>query len=369
MAKKEAKIVGATFDEIKSMFTHQWGEGSIMSLADDYKVKCEVIPSQSISLDNAIGVGGFPRGRIIEIYGPEASGKTTLALHAVASVQKLGGKAAFIDAEHALSPTLMVDMGIIPEDTLISQPDSGEQALEMCELLVESNAVDLVVIDSVAALVPLSELEGEIGKNSIGAQARMMSQFLRRIASKIKKAKTSVIFINQIRHKIGIMFGSPETTPGGNALKFYASVRLDIRKRQAMKDGDVIIGHEARIKVVKNKVAPPFKFCDVPLIYGKGIDYVGDLINIAAKNNVIKKSGSWLSYGDIRLGMGTQNATEFLKENSDLLNEIDKKTRDILFSDFPEDKYIKEIDTEDEAIKNKTEDDDSEMIIEEENDA
>lgn len=272
------------------------------------------------------------------------SHNTTLALHAVASAQKNGGGAAFIDAEHALSPTLMVDMGIDPEKVLISQPDSGEQALEMCELLVESNAVDIVVVDSVAALVPLAELEGGINENKIGAQARMMSQFLRRIASKIKKSKTSVIFINQIRNKIGILFGSPETTSGGNALKFYASIRLDIRKRQQIKNGEASIGHEARIKVIKNKLASPFKICDVPIIYGKGIDYVGDLIAAATKCGVLTKSGSWFNYKDNRLGNGAQGTIEFLNKNQDFITEIDDEVRKILFSDLSANKYIEEND-------------------------
>lgn len=336
------------FGNIKDEFEKKWGEGSIISLADNYRVKCDVIPSQSISLDNAMGVGGYPRGRIIEIFGPEASGKTTLALHAVASAQKLGGKAAFIDVEHALSPQLMMDMGIDPENTLISQPDSGEQALEMCELLVASNAVDLVVVDSVAALVPLAELEGDVNENKIGAQARMMSQFLRRITAQVKKSKTAVIFINQIRYKIGVMFGSPETTPGGNALKFYASVRLDIRKSESIKttekdektgDESGPIGHEAKIKVIKNKVATPFKNCVVPLIYGKGIDYNLDLLDLATKCEVITKSGTWFVYGDTRLGMGKTNASKFLSEHGDVVSEIDKATRAIL---FPPDKYSEE---------------------------
>jgi recombination protein RecA len=326
--KKEASNV--SFSDIKSIFETKWGKGSIMSLGDDYVINCDVIPSQSISLDYAMGVGGYPRGRIIEIYGPESSGKTSLALHAVASVQNLGGKAAFIDAEHALSPKLMVDMGVVPEETLISQPDSGEQALEMCEVLVASNAVDLVVVDSVAALVPQAELEGDINDNKIGAQARMMSQFLRRIASKVKKSKTAVIFINQIRNKIGVMFGSNETTPGGNALKFYASVRLDIRKAGMIKDGETNIGHNARIKVVKNKVANPFKIAEVPLIWGKGIDYIADLISVAEKHEIVKRSGSWYSYGEERLGMGIQAATEFLRENEKVLNSIDGDVREMM---------------------------------------
>jgi recombination protein RecA len=348
MAKsKKEKEIPTTIDNIRDMFSRKWGDGSIMSLADNYRVKCDVIPSQSISLDAAIGVGGFPRGRIIEIYGPEASGKTTLALHAVASVQALGGKAAFIDAEHALSPQLMVDMGIDKEETLISQPDSGEQALEMCELLVQSGVVDLVVVDSVAALVPQAELEGDINANSIGAQARMMSQFLRRIASKVKKSSTAVIFINQIRHKIGVMFGSPETTPGGNALKFYASVRLDIRKRDVMKNGDVPYGHQARVKVVKNKVATPFKHADIPIIYGKGIDYEMDLLSEAAKHGVVQKSGSWFNYGETRLGQGATSATEFLKENTEITMKIKDELLPILIPDLPEDKYTSEEDIKD----------------------
>jgi len=340
MAKKAKKEkVSSSFEEIRGTFSAQWGEGSIMSLSDNWRAKCEVIPSQSISLDHAMGVGGFPRGRIVEIYGPEASGKTTLALHAVASAQKLGGKAAFIDAEHALSPALMIDMGVDPERTLVSQPDCGEQALEMCELLVESNSVDVVVIDSVAALTPLAELEGEVGKNVIGAQAKMMSQFLRRIAAKVKKGKCTVIFINQIRHKIGVMFGSPETTPGGNALKFYCSIRLDIRRRQQMKDGDNIIGHEARVKVIKNKVAVPFKVADVPLIYGKGIDYVGDILKMAAKYDVVTAKGSHYSYGEHKLGNGVVVASSFLKENMDITDKIEADLREVL---FPESELVDE---------------------------
>lgn len=329
-----------SLENIKKIFKDKWGDGSLLSLADDHRVQCEVIPSQSISLDYAMGVGGYPRGRIIEIFGPEASGKTTLALHAIAGAEKLNGKAAFIDAEHALSIPLMVNMGINPKNTLISQPDSGEQALEMCETLVASNSIDIIVVDSVAALVPMSELEGEIGQNTVASQARMMSQFLRRITAKVQKSKSTVIFINQIRHKIGVMFGSPEVTPGGNALKFYASIRLDIRKINTIKsiskdgkdDSSEHIGHEAKIKVVKNKVATPFKSCTIPLIYGKGIYYNMDVIEMATKCGVITKNGSWLCYKDTKLGMGKQNAAKYLDNNNDLANTIDIETRNLLFS-------------------------------------
>jgi recombination protein RecA len=345
--KKEKKIINS-FEDARSIFEDKFGEGSIMSLADNYKIKCDVIPSQSMSLDIAMGVGGYPKGRIIEIYGPEASGKTTLALHAVASAQKLGGKAVFIDAEHAISPQLMMDMGIDPELTMVSQPDSGEQALEMCEMVVENNIADLCVVDSVAALVPRAELEGDVGDNVIGAQARMMSQFLRRITSKVKNGDCSVIFINQIRHKIGIMFGSPETTSGGNALKFYSSVRLDIRRKEVIKapgagKDDPPIGHIAKVKVVKNKVASPFKTAEVPLIYGKGIDFEQDLLTVAGDFDIISKKGSHHYFNDNALGNGALAASIFLKDNPDITKQIDEAVREKLFA---EDKNIIIIDSD-----------------------
>ena len=306
----------------------QFGAGSIMKLGEEEHQKIDVIPSGSLSLDVAIGVGGLPKGRIIEIYGPESSGKTTLALSAIAEVQKLGGTAAFIDAEHALDPIYARNLGVNINDLLLSQPDTGEQALEICKALVQSEAVNIVVIDSVAALVPQAELEGDIGDSHVGLQARMMSQALRSLSGTISKTNTIAIFINQLREKVGVLFGNPETTPGGRALKFYSSVRLDIRRAENIKNGDKIIGNKANIKVVKNKVAPPFKVASIDIMYGEGISKEGEIIDIASDIGILDRSGAWYSYEGNKIGQGKENTKLYLKNNPDLKNEIEKKIRE-----------------------------------------
>jgi recombination protein RecA len=310
-----------------SAIEKQFGKGSVMRLGEGEAITADVaaISTGSISLDLALGVGGVPRGRIIEIYGPESSGKTTLTLHIVAEAQKAGGVAAFIDAEHALDVGYARKLGVRTEDLLISQPDTGEQALEICEMLVRSSAVDVVVIDSVAALVPRAELEGEMGDQHMGLQARLMSQALRKLTATISKSNTCVIFINQIRMKIGVMFGNPETTTGGNALKFYASQRLDIRRVGALKDGDNVIGSRTRVKVVKNKVAPPFREVEFDILYGQGISREGDVLDLASENNVVEKSGAWFSYGGERIGQGRENSRDFLKSHPLILAEVEGK--------------------------------------------
>ncbi len=310
-----------------SAIEKQFGKGSVMRLGEGEPISADVasISTGSISLDLALGVGGVPRGRIVEIYGPESSGKTTLTLHIVAEAQKAGGVAAFIDAEHALDVGYARKLGVRTEDLLISQPDTGEQALEICEMLVRSSAVDVVVIDSVAALVPRAELEGEMGDQHMGLQARLMSQALRKLTATISKSNTTVIFINQIRMKIGVMFGNPETTTGGNALKFYASQRLDIRRVGALKDGDTVIGSRTRVKVVKNKVAPPFREVEFDILYGQGISREGDVLDLAAENNIIEKSGAWFSYGGERIGQGRENSRDFLKTHPQILAEVEGK--------------------------------------------
>jgi len=314
-----------------SQIDRQFGKGSIMRLGDDEaKVSVDVIPTGSLSLDAALGIGGIPRGRVSEIYGPEASGKTTLALHIVAEAQKQGGYAAFVDAEHALDPIYANNLGVNTKDLLVSQPDNGEQALEITETLVRSNALDVIVVDSVAALVPKAELEGDMDDQSIGLQARLMSKAMRKLAGSVNKSKTSVIFINQIREKVGVMFGNPETTSGGRALKFYTSVRLDIRRTGSVKDGRDVKGNKTKVKVVKNKLAPPFKQAEFDIIYGKGISYEADLLNIAVEADIVEKSGSWYSYGDETIGQGVSNVTEYLKENPEVRDEIDQKVRDFL---------------------------------------
>lgn len=314
-----------------SQIDRQYGKGSVMRLGEQ-KVDPDVniIPTGSISIDAALGIGGVPRGRIIEIYGPESSGKTTLALHIIAEAQKRKGLAAFIDAEHALDATYSRNLGVNTDDLLISQPDSGEQALEITETLVRSGALDVVVVDSVAALVPRAELEGEMGDAQMGLQARLMSQAMRKLSGAISKSKTSVIFINQIREKIGVMFGNPETTTGGRALKFYASVRIDIRRTASIKDKDAVIGNRTRAKVVKNKVAPPFREAEFDIMYGVGISKEGDIIDMAVKHNIIDKSGTWFSYGDERLGQGRENVKRFLLENPDIYRDIELKVRKTL---------------------------------------
>ncbi|MEI6581614.1 MAG: recombinase RecA [bacterium] len=308
----------------------QFGQGSIMKLGEGMNVAVETIPTGSLSLDIALG-GGLPQGRIIEIYGPESSGKTTLALHAVAEVQKRGGLAAFIDAEHAVDPEYAAKIGVKLDDLLISQPDTGEQALEICETLVRSSAVDIVVIDSVAALVPRAEIEGDMGDSHMGLQARLMSQALRKLTGVIAKSKTTVIFINQLRMKIGVMFGNPETTSGGQALKFYASVRLDIRRSEALKDGDNVVGNHVKVKVVKNKVAAPFKVAEFDIMYNEGISTAGDMIDLAVKENLVVKSGAWYSYNDEKIGQGREAAKQFLKDHPKVMQDLDKIIRERSF--------------------------------------
>jgi len=308
----------------------QFGKGSIMKLGDQAIMDIPVIPTGSLALDHALGVGGIPRGRVVELFGPESSGKTTLALHVVAEAQKGGGIAAFVDAEHALDVLYAKKLGVNCDDLLVSQPDTGEQALEIAEVLVRSGALDTVVVDSVAALVPRAEIEGEMGDVHVGLQARLMSQALRKLTACISRSKTSVIFINQIRIKIGVMFGNPETTPGGNALKFYSSVRLDIRRIGNIKDGQEVTGNRTRVRVVKNKVAPPFKEAQFDIMYGEGISAAGDLLDMAVQNEIVDKSGAWYSFDKERIGQGRENAKTFLKENPDLFANIQKKVRDAL---------------------------------------
>jgi recombination protein RecA len=309
----------------------QYGKGAIMRMGDDAGRKdVPVVSTGSLALDLALGIGGLPRGRVIEIYGPESSGKTTLTLHAVAEAQKLGGTAAFVDAEHALDPSYAEKLGVNVDDLLVSQPDTGEQALEITDMLVRSGAVDIVVIDSVAALTPKAEIEGEMGDSHVGLQARLMSQALRKLTGNIKRTNCMVIFINQIRMKIGVMFGSPETTSGGNALKFYSSVRLDIRRIGALKRGDEVIGNETRVKVVKNKMAPPFRQAVFEILYGEGISREGELIELGVEHGLVKKSGAWYSYGDDRIGQGKDNVRQFLKDNPDMANDIERQLREKL---------------------------------------
>lgn len=305
----------------------QFGKGSIMKLGDNPHQEMETCPSGSLSLDIALGIGGYPKGRIVEIYGPESSGKTTVALHAIAEIQKQGGRAAFIDAEHALDPVYAAKLGVNTKELLLSQPDTGEQALEICEALVRSEAVSVIVIDSVAALVPQAEIEGEMGDSHVGLQARLMSQALRKLSGTINKTNTIAIFINQLREKVGVMFGNPETTPGGRALKFYSSIRLDIRRAEQIKQGDNIIGNKTTIKVVKNKVAPPFKIANVDIMYGEGVSKAGELIDLAANANIIEKSGAWYAYKGEKIGQGKDNVKAYLKEKEELLNEIETAVR------------------------------------------
>ena len=307
-----------------------FGKGSIMKLGDEQIENIEVIPTGSIALDNALGVGGYPKGRIIEIYGPESSGKTTLAIHAIAEAQKAGGIAAFIDAEHAFDRFYAAKLGVDVDNLWISQPDNGEQALQIADQLISSSAIDILVIDSVAALTPKKEIEGDMGDNVVGLQARLMSQALRKLTSTISKTNTTCIFINQLRDKIGIMFGNPETTTGGNALKFYASVRLDIRKASAIKDGENVLGNLVRVKVVKNKVAPPFRKAEFEITFGEGISKIGEIIDLGVEHNIIQKSGSWFSYDGSKLGQGRDAAKALLKDNPELAEEIEAKVREAL---------------------------------------
>ena len=312
-----------TLDLAISQIEKQFGQGSIMRMGEDSIVKIESISTGSISLDAALGIGGIPRGRITEIYGPESSGKTTLTLHIIAEAQKTGGYAAFIDAEHAMDPEYAKKLGVDTDNLLISQPDTGEQALDITETLVRSGALDIIIIDSVAALVPKAELDGDMGDSHMGLQARLMSQALRKLTGSVSKSRTSVIFINQIRHKIGVMFGSPETTTGGNALKFYASIRLDIRRIGQIKEGDQVVGNRTRVKVVKNKVAPPFKNTEFDIMYGEGISYEGDLIDLAVQADIVNKMGAWYSYNKEKIGQGRENAKRYLQDNENVRNEIE----------------------------------------------
>jgi len=331
---KKLKALDLAMDQLNK----QYGPGSIMRLGEGGPtISQNVISTGSLSLDIALGVGGVPKGRIIEIFGPESSGKTTLALHIVAEAQKAGGHAAFIDAEHALDPVYSEKLGINITDLLISQPDTGEQALEITETLVRSGALDVIVIDSVAALVPRAELEGEMGDTHVGLQARLMSQALRKLTGTVKRSNTCVVFINQIREKIGVMFGNPETTPGGRALKFYTSVRLDIRRIGSIKEGPDFIGNRVKVKVVKNKVAPPFKITELDLMYGTGISFEGDLIDLALKGNIFQKTGSWFSWGDTRLGQGRENVKTFLRENKNEFDSIVKEVKAFIGLDETED--------------------------------
>ena len=330
MDDNRKKALAAALGQIEKQF----GKGSVMRLGDAGPLRdVEVISTGSIGLDIALGIGGIPKGRVVEIYGPEASGKTTMTLQLIAECQRAGGTAAFVDAEHALDPIYAEKIGVDIENLLISQPDTGEQALEITDLLVRSGAVDIIVIDSVAALTPKAEIEGEMGDHHVGLQARLMSQALRKLAGNIKRSNTIVAFINQIRMKIGVMFGSPETTTGGNALKFYASVRLDIRRIGALKRGDEVIGNQTRVKVVKNKVAPPFKMAEFEILYGHGISREGEIIDLGAKEGIINKSGSWYSYGSDRIGQGKENVREFLLANPEIAAEIEQKVRSILLPD------------------------------------
>lgn len=323
MVNEKQKALELAIGQIEKQF----GKGSIMKLGADSKLNIEAIPTGALDLDIALGIGGVPRGRIIEVYGPESSGKTTVALHIVSEAQKTGGTAAFIDAEHALDPVYAKNLGVDIENLVVSQPDTGEQALEIAEALVRSGAIDVIVIDSVAALVPKAEIEGEMGDAHVGLQARLMSQALRKLAGAINKSKCVAIFINQLREKVGVMFGSPETTPGGRALKFYASIRLDVRKVDTIKQGEDVLGNRTKVKVVKNKVAPPFKTAEFDIMYGEGISKVGNVLDVGVSNDIIQKSGAWFSYNDIKLGQGRENAKNYLKENPNVALEIENKIR------------------------------------------
>ena len=318
----------AALEQALKQIEKQFGKGSIMKLGEQTDRRISTIPSGSLALDAALGVGGYPRGRIIEVYGPESSGKTTVALHAIAEVQAAGGQAAFIDAEHALDPAYAHNLGVNIDELLLSQPDTGEQALEIAEALVRSGAVDILVIDSVAALVPKAEIEGEMGDSHIGLQARLMSQALRKLSGAINKSKTIAVFINQIREKVGIMFGNPETTPGGRALKFYSTIRLEVRRAETLKQGTEMVGNKTKIKVVKNKVAPPFRVAEVDIMYGEGISKEGEIIDLGSELDIVQKSGAWYSYNEERLGQGRENAKLFLKENPEIRLQIQTKIRE-----------------------------------------
>ena len=319
-----------TLDLAITQIEKQYGKGSIMKLNEEVVVECNGISTGSISLDAAVGIGGVPRGRVVEIYGPESSGKTTLTLHIIAQAQKNDGVAAFIDAEHAFDPAYAKKLGVDFENLYFSQPDNGEQALEIADILVRSGTLDVIVIDSVAALVPKAELEGDMGDSHMGLQARLMSQALRKLTGTVSKSKTSVIFINQLRHKIGVMFGSPETTTGGNALKFYSSLRLDIRRIASIKDGDSIVGNRTRVKVVKNKMASPGRMCEFDIMYGEGISYEGDLLDLAVKAEIVKKMGSWYSYNDEKIGQGRENTKRYLKDNEKFMSKIEDEVKSFI---------------------------------------
>ena len=325
-AKEKLKVLQLAIDKIEKAY----GKGTIMRMGDDAVEAIEAIPTGSIALDAALGIGGYPKGRVIEIYGPESSGKTTLAIHAIANVQKAGGIAAFIDAEHAFDRFYAQKLGVDIENLLISQPDNGEQALEIAENLIRSGAIDIIVIDSVAALTPKSEIEGEMGESKMGLQARLMSQALRKLTGTISRTGCCCVFINQLREKIGVMFGNPETTTGGNALKFYASVRLDIRRIGQIKDGDQVSGNRTKVKIVKNKVAPPFRLAEFDIMYGEGISKMGEIVDMGVEMNIIKKAGSWFSYGDTKLGQGRDAVKQLLHDNPELCDEIENKIREAL---------------------------------------
>lgn len=356
-SEDRGKAIDLAFTQIEKQF----GKGSIMKLGQSDALKgISVISTGSISLDNALGVGGVPRGRIVEIYGPEASGKTSLTLHIIAEAQKTGGVAAFLDAEHALDPQYAQNLGVDLDELLLSQPDTGEQTLEIAEVLIRSGAVDVIVVDSVAALVPKAELDGDMGDSHMGLQARLMSQAMRKLAGVVNKSKTCLIFINQIRMKIGVMFGSPETTSGGNALKFYSSVRMDIRRIAAIKDGDSVIGNRTRVKLVKNKVAPPFRDCEFDIIYGQGISKIGDLLDLAVIHELVAKAGTWFSYNETRIGQGRTNSQNFLKENPAMCEEIEFKLREKLgLNKEPADKKEKKTKEEKAPSEKKTKKEDT----------
>ena len=328
MASKASKTTNdKTLDQVLLDIEKQFGKGAVMKLGEEAHRTIDVIPSGSLSLDIALGIGGYPKGRIIEIYGPESSGKTTFALHAIAEAQKKGGRAAFIDAEHSLDPKYAEALGVNTNELLLSQPDNGEQALEICEALVRSGAISIVVIDSVAALVPQAEIEGEMGDSHVGLQARLMSQALRKLSGIINKTNTICIFINQLREKVGVMFGNPETTPGGRALKFYSSIRLEIRRSEQIKTASEIVGNKTNVKVVKNKMAPPFKTCSVDIMYGEGVSTEGELVDLASEVGIVEKSGAWYSYNGDKIGQGKENVKELLRNNQALKEEIEKKVR------------------------------------------
>ncbi|MCI9177244.1 MAG: recombinase RecA [Clostridia bacterium] len=341
---EKMKALEAALGQIEKQF----GKGSVMKLGDFSAMNVEAIPTGALSLDIALGIGGIPRGRIIEVFGPESSGKTTIALHIIAEAQKMGGEAAFIDAEHALDPVYAKHLGVDIDNLIVSQPDTGEQALEIAEALVRSGALDIIVVDSVAALVPKAEIDGDMGDSHVGLQARLMSQALRKLAGVINKSKCVIVFINQLREKVGVMFGNPETTPGGRALKFYASVRLDIRRIESLKQDGEVIGNRTRVKVVKNKVAPPFREAEFDIIYGKGISKEGNLLDIAVNLNIIEKSGSWFSYSGERIGQGRENAKTYLTENPKIAEEVEKKIRDNYAQAFEKSLGDEEIDPEQE---------------------